>query len=183
MTKDVKCVLGFGSAYIYRSKYGRDNLAIFKNADEVYIARDLEDAALHEKRGEDVAIIINGPLDVLWCCPVIGGELKQGMFSGAFVYTSNSVVTDGYSHPIRLMDRFENPATLATLKEVKALQKGIAIMKAEQTNGTYTLLKTADGYKELLNGVEIAEINTETDEEAEKAFLYMHPHASKTTED
>lgn len=182
MNKEI-CVLGSGMVSIFRSDFGRDPLSYFKDDDRIFIARDIEDARKREQNGEKVALIINGPLDVLWCCPVINGELKQGMFSGAFVYTSNDVVMTGYSHPIRLMDRFENPATLATLKEVKALQKGVAIMKAEQTNGTYTLLKTADGYKELLNGVEIAEINTETDEEAEKAFLYMHPHASKTTED
>jgi len=108
MNKEI-CVLGSGMVSIFRSDFGRDPLSYFKDDDRIFIARDIEDARKREQNGEKVALIINGALGVLWCCPVINGELKQGMFSGAFVYTSNDVVMTGYSHPIRLMDRFEHP--------------------------------------------------------------------------
>lgn len=108
MTNEVN-ILGSGSISILRGDYGRDPLSYFQNEDRIFIAKDIEDAATREKKGEKVALIVWGPYDVLWCCPVINGVMRRGMFSGAFVYTSDDVVMKGYNHPIRLMDRFEHP--------------------------------------------------------------------------
>ena len=51
------------------------------------------------------------------------------------------------------------------------------IMRAELTNGIYHLIEKDGKFKELFNHREICEICVTVEEEAKKAFLYMHPEA------
>ena len=102
-------IIGSGIADIYMGKF-RDKLGIIVStgATEVYVAKDIEDAIKHYGNKTPPVIIEKGQWDVLWAFPVDeDGEIIRGMFSGAFIYSSNGIVMKGYHHPIRLMDRNE----------------------------------------------------------------------------
>ena len=101
-----KSDIGSGYADIYRNHI--DSLAAFRKENEVYVAKDEEDAIKKSLEGKATVLVTNAYKDTLRAYPVIAGELKLGgMFSGSFIYSSNNIVMKGYSHPIRLMDRFE----------------------------------------------------------------------------
>ena len=98
--------IGYGYAEIYRGDYV-DSLSVFKKVDEVYVAKNLDDAIDRSLKGEAVVLVTNAYKDILRAYPVVDGELIDGMWDGSFVYTSNNVVMKGYSHPIRLLARVE----------------------------------------------------------------------------
>lgn len=73
----MKSMIGHGTAYIFRNMH-KDSLAYFKDDDNVYVAKDLEDAIEHSLglTGDNATVlVINGPHDVLWATPVINGVL------------------------------------------------------------------------------------------------------------
>lgn len=98
--------IGSGYADIYRGKYV-DSLSVFKNVDEVFVAKDLDSGIEMSLKGKPVVLVTNAYKDVLRAYPIVDGEIVNGMWDGSFVYTSNGVVMKGYSHPIRLMARVE----------------------------------------------------------------------------
>ena len=103
-----KSDIGAGTASIYRDDY-IDNLSVFKNVDEVFVAKDLESGIEMSLKGRAVVLVTNAYKDSLRAYPIVDGKLiTHGMWDGSFIYTSNSVVMKNYKHPIGLMARVEN---------------------------------------------------------------------------
>jgi hypothetical protein len=104
---DSKSDIGSGWAEIYRGSF-IDSLSVFKDVDEVFVAKDLESGIELSLKGRPVVLVTNAYKNVLRAFPIVEGQLlTQGMFDGSFIYTSNDVIMKGYSHPIRLMARIE----------------------------------------------------------------------------
>jgi hypothetical protein len=108
--KETRSDIGSGYAEIFRaSGRSKASLNAFWNDNEVYLAKDLESGIEKSlKSTEPVVLVTNSYKDILRAYPIINGSLRlDGMYGGSWVYTSDSGVMKGYSHPIRLMDRFE----------------------------------------------------------------------------